>query len=346
MNRTAFCLMAIAGLMAFSSCTSEMTEEIAQSDNTSAVFTIGIPSSLGSRAGSYGDGVNASIDKLTYSVFKVTSGEDEASYSYEWLFDETKDYTSIGFGTDIINIPLVKNVTYRIAFCAYSSKCTGGYATFSKGVLTVDYSKCAVNNAEQDMFVKRSEVFTVEGGHEEELTLARPFAQLNWGASDAFAQSLEEYRDKMKVQVKLAPGIVCSELYVVENKATELAAEGDELLELPQFNFASIPSQDNVAFPVANSYKPYNMVAMHYLLVKPADNPTGKVKLEFRGGLQDIDVSVDNAPLMANYRTNIYGDLLTSPGVFGISLDSAFGDGGDSNHENPTIDVKNPTTTE
>lgn len=49
MNRSALCQMAIAGLMAFSSCTSEMTEELAQSENANAVFTLQLPEALGTR---------------------------------------------------------------------------------------------------------------------------------------------------------------------------------------------------------------------------------------------------------------------------------------------------------
>lgn len=343
MNRTAFGLMAIAGLMAFSSCSSEMTEEVAQGDNATAVFTLKLPSALGSRAGSYGDEVSASIDKLTYSVFKVVGGEDENSYEYQWIFDETKDYTSIGFGTEILNIPLVKNVTYRIAFCAYSSKCTSGYASFSKGDLKVDYNKCAVNDVEQDMFVSRSVVFDITSGHSETINLTRPFAQLNWGASDAFVPSLDEYRNSMTVQVKIDPGLLCSKLNVLTNKGTKLEDDGfeEETVDLSQFYFKDIPSADEVSFPVENTAKPYTMVAMHYLLVGP-DEATGNVKMEFREGLNDVDVSVANAPLYTNFRTNIFGDLLTTPGVFTLSMDQAFGSADDPDapgEQNPTITV-------
>lgn len=336
MNRTALGLMAVAGLMAFSSCTSDVTDEMSQSDNNMAVFTLEMPMALGSRAGSYGDGIMANITKIKYSVFKVDGEGDDASYT--WMFDETKDYTAIGYGKEILNISLLKNVSYKIAFCAYSIVSPSGFATFNKGVITVDYTKNKVNHVEQDLFVGSSETFSVNGGHTEEINLSRPFAQVNWGASDVNSPALDDYRDNMTAQVKIAKDMLCSKYDVITGEKTAVESE-DDFVELSTFNLNTIPDSSDVAFPVSIPYKSHSLVAMYFLLVP--ETAAGTMKMEFRGGVQDVDVEVNNAPLQANYRTNIYGDLLTTPGVFDLSLESAFGNTDESgNISDPTVIIE------
>lgn len=77
---------------------------------------------------------------------------------------------------------------------------------------------------------------------------------------------------------------------------------------------------------------------MHYLLVDPQNGANGSVSMQFEGGPTSISASVNSTPLAANYRTNIYGDLFTTPEQIKISMNTSFA-GVDENINDVDIDV-------
>ena len=170
--------------------------------------------------------------------------------------------------------------------------------------MTVDYSNVKSNDENLDAFYTVQEI-KVDGNATVNVKLTRPFAQLNIGASDFGLAANANYVPQTSY-VKVP-------VYTTLNLATGEVVETDPAVKT--FAYATIPSQDEV-FPVDNDK--YDYLAMNYLLV--GENET--VDIEFGHSAldaQSVDFSnlensrkVGSVPLKRNYRTNIYGKLLTS----------------------------------
>lgn len=322
MNRTAYCLLAIAGLLTLPSCSSEMPEDISPISEISenVEFRIEIPTELGSRAGFYGEGVRVDIDMLIYSLFEVQNpGKD--SENLECISDYNKAITSINYGIDAVHMHLLKGHTYMVTFFACNSG-NDEFVRYSQGSVKVDYSKDMANEKQFDVFVGRSAIFTVHEGYTEVVRLTRPFAQLNWGAADFQDPSLDKYRERMTAQVKISAGMLYNKFNVATGKVEEPVQKETTF---PIFNLENCPDANEVAFPVANGDTQYQLLNMHYVLVGD-DGSTGKIVMQLKGGPKDADISVENAPLVRNCRTNVYGNFFTSHTVVKMEVQSEYND--------------------
>ncbi|MBR5248966.1 MAG: hypothetical protein IKV28_00055, partial [Bacteroidales bacterium] len=152
----------------------------------------------------------------------------------------------------------------------------------------------AVSNAEnRDAFFKYH-TFTVTGAQTETIELKRPFAQLNIGTADYAASTSAGYTPtKSAVTVK--------NVYSTLNLATG-EVDGSTVAT---FGLANIKKDET--FPVAgNQY-----LAMNYLLVASTKSLV-EVEFTYTDGSNAKTRTVGSVPVQRNYRTNLYGNLLTS----------------------------------
>lgn len=206
----------------------------------------------------------------------------------------------------------MKGKSYQVAFFADNEE--NKFVTCTDGVLAVDYSKAQSNTANEDAFVGKSEVFVVDNdGYAETVTLKRPFAQLNWGTDDLDAESVKAIINNLKANVTVADPLYT--IYTI--LSGEYDGQNSGNVSFPQIAMNNLPSE---TFPNVHDFKTYDLIAMNYLLT---NQQTLDVTLDFDNGIQ---VSVPNAPVNTNYRTNIYGSLLTAPGSFNIVVDNKFED--------------------
>lgn len=197
--------------------------------------------------------------------------------------------------------------------------------------MSVDYDKIKVNDEEQDVFVAAKDVFNVEnGGNRIEVTLTSPFAQLNWGSSDLFEDCIKDDLEDYKVKVNLSGCQICDSYNLITGVMNVVSK--DSSLDLDSFTLGNYSKDAD--FPVSDDY---TLIAMHYLLIDNNASTTGTVKLEIKNALTEIAISVSNAPLQNNCRTNIYGALVSSPGEFSVDYENSFN--GDSSYGNPNISV-------
>lgn len=170
--------------------------------------------------------------------------------------------------------------------------------------MSVDYSKVNNNSDNCDAFFKK-ETITVSGNQSVDVKLTRPFAQVNIGTDDfdaAKASGLEVTQTE-----------VVAKAFATLNLATgEVADEADRT-----FTMKAIPTASDGEFPVAGGYK---YLSMDYLLVG-ADKATVDVAFNY-GGPQSRTFT--NVPVQRNYRTNIYGSLLTNTTDFNVVIEPAF----------------------
>lgn len=252
-------------------------------DETSVVaFNLSTPE-ISTRA--YGDGTNATV--LQYAVYDA--------YGIE-LTDLTKTDGTIDNLSATVNLQLTTGNTYSIIFWAAAPNAPYE-VNFANKEMTVDYNNDnVVSNSENLDAFYAYHTFEVTGvqGQTESVSLMRPFAQLNIGTSDyAISQKAGYVPTKSSVTVK--------QVY------STLNLEDGEVSNPIDAVFKMNTIDRNEVFPVAgNEY-----LAMNYLLV-PADNNLVDIEFAHTNGSKEKTYTVAAVPVQRNYRSNIYGDILTS----------------------------------
>ena len=207
---------------------------------------------------------------------------------------------------------LVTGQTYTFVFWAQADNAPYTYDTEAK-TITVNYASAAGNDESRDAFYNVLPNVKIEGAYTASVQLARPFAQLNFGAAD-----YEEAK---------AAGLTVTDATVtLTHAATSLnllkgTTTGDETVT---FAKAALPENANLTA----GGKDYKYVAMDYVLVGKATKTLSDVTLTLTAtGAPSTtpEFTYSNVPLQANYRTNIVGNLFTSPAEVQIEITPGFG---------------------
>ena len=212
------------------------------------------------------------------------------------------------------NTRLVTGQTYTFVFWAQAGNAPYTYNTAAK-TITVDYTSAAGNDESRDAFYNVLPNVKIEGAYTASVQLSRPFAQLNFGAAD-----YEEAK---------AAGLTVKDATVtLTHAATSLnllkgTTAGDETVT---FAKAALPADPNANLTAGG--KNYKYVAMDYVLVGKSAKTLSDVTLTLTAaGTQSTtpEFTYSNVPLQANYRTNIVGNLFTSPAEVQIEITPGFG---------------------
>lgn len=300
-----------AMLLGTTSCSKDMEPQL--SDGT-VQFKVELPGNIDSRAIS--DGKTAiKLDVACY---------DAQGNVLSNLNPEVSDFNE---RVATVTVKLVKGQTYNFAFFAHA---VGAPYAFSAGsklsecnfTVTDNYTGTAcVSNAEsRDAFYGILEDYSVTPDVTE-VTLTRPFAQLNFGADDLEAAE--------------AAGIIPSQSMVtVKQVATSFnlstgKAATDGAVDAT-FNLAALPGE-TLTVEGTN----YDWMAMNYFLV-PGDEANVDVKMTVKTNKADVEVPVTSVPVKKNHRTNIVGSLFTQDANFKVIIEPAF-DTPDNNVNYPEI---------
>ena len=298
------CKLAIfALLLSTASCSDEQFAGDLTGGETTVTFNAQLPSGLQTRTA--GDGKTATT--LSYAVYEqgettpVITSEDEVTFV-------NKQAT--------LSLKLAKGKTYDFIFWAdaYGKNDPKNPYTvdFGKQTLTVNYDNALSNDESRDAFFGTANV-TVKGAVSENITLKRPFAQLNIGTNDmAAAQTAGLKTEALQSSVKVS-GIFKSMNLMTGIPDPSTSTE-------VTFGLNDIPDE---SFTVDG--RTFHYLALNYLLVS---DQKGLVKCEFTctdGAGATIDTrTIDNVPVQRNYRTNIFGSLLTGSVDLGITIDPNF----------------------
>ena len=286
-----------AAALLVTSCNDEMDNGLKTGNEGTVTFTAQLPSEMGTRA--FADGLTAK--HLQYAVYEAGQ-----STPLKVFGDET---TVVGEAEMVdlkksVTLQLTSGKSYDVIFWADAT--TDSPYTFNPATqkVSVDYSKVNNNSDNCDAFFKK-ETITVSGNQSVDVKLTRPFAQVNIGTDDfdaAKASGLEVTQTE-----------VVAKAFATLNLATgKVADEADRT-----FTMKAIPTASDGEFPVAGGYK---YLSMDYLLVG-ADKATVDVAFNY-GGPQNRTFT--NVPVQRNYRTNIYGSLLTNTTDFNVVIEPAF----------------------
>ena len=269
-------MSAVAMLFA-TSCQDDMNLPGNVGETTTVAFNVATPQ-ISTRA--YSDGATATV--LQYAVYDETGAE---------LTDLTKLDATIK-GSAEVKLQLTTGNKYTVVFWAEAEDAPYHFDPESKTV-TVDYDGAVSNDENRDAFFG-SQTFTVTGAQTQTIELRRPFAQLNIGTSDYAAAKNAGYEPKYSM--------VTVPVYTTLNLSTG-EVDGQVTKE---FAYNAIPT--NETFPVAGN----DYLAMNYLLVG-AEKETVDIIFNCKDA-NDAEKTrtVGSVPVQRNYRTNIYGQLLTS----------------------------------
>ncbi len=300
--------MAMAALMlATTSCQKEGVDE-PQGEYANVTFTAQLPSGINQRAKAngprkaYSDGKTATT--LHYAVYE--DGKTEPLAVCNGATEGTATFAN-GSLTTTVTLKLPTDKQYDIIFFAQSDNAPYEFSA-EKHNFTIDYTKVKANDENLDAFYAK---YDYDGTTtDNQVTLKRPFAQLNIGTDD-----LDTYNQG-------------------ETKLTETAVTvtgvGDalDLLNGTVSNLTTRTFATN-AIPTEGFVKEgYKYLAMDYLLV---NNEQTLVDVTLNSNAKETVGTYTNVPVQRNYRTNIFGSLLTNASNFNVTIDPNYDGNNDFN---------------
>ena len=298
MKKTLYSSLALGAVMALASCASDEPLGNRQNDG-SVTFTVALPE-MGTRA--FGDAGTINCNELLYTVY-------DAEGNNIILPTETKTAFGQGVLTDNVTLQLVANQEYKIVFYAHNNG--SQFSTYTDGKLTVDYTKANINSEIDDAFYV-AYPFTADGTAKT-VTLTRPFAQLNIGTDDLGEAAVQNILANITSTLTVSQGLKNS----MDLIAGTTSVEGT--LDDVTFTPAGAPAV-NTDFPVTG----YSNLLSVYLLV-PAEQDMIDATYVLKNGEKEIrTLNLAATPVRMNYRTNVYGSLLTTQNNFNVEINPAF----------------------
>ncbi len=302
--------LAICALAAltFASCQKENAD--GNMDDQSSVVSINLTSPLmGTKAFADGNTVNT----VHVHVYKVDASGN-LSYIAPTTGSPTKEVTMTG-GSATYSARLVTGQKYTFVFWAdyqadgYTSPYT--YDAVNQ-TISVNYN-AACNDEKRDAFYAVIPNVTITGAYSHSVTLKRPFAQVNFGVTTA------DYDAAVAAGVTVnGAAVKCTKAANAINLLNDkTSGEVDAT-----FATATLPSETLTA---ANTS--YKYVAMNYVLVGKDAKTLSDITLTLNatGAASGTpEYTYTNIPLQGNYRTNIVGELFTSPANINITVDKNF----------------------
>lgn len=303
---------AVLAVLAVAACQKENLGEVAPDGREAEVKLTLTSPQIGTK--SYADG--QTVNKVFVHVYQQDAAGNlkyiaPAAAGESATPSQVVDMTS---GVAKYSTRLVTGQKYTFVFWAeYRDAASPSPYTYDPETktVTVNYAGVAGNDESRDAFYNVLPNVKIEGAYTASVQLSRPFAQLNFGAAD--------YKEAK------AAGLTVTDATVeLTHAATSLnlidgTTAGDETVT---FASAALPN----AILTAGG-KDYKYVAMDYVLVGKSAKTLSDVTITLTAtGTQSATprFTYSNVPLQANYRTNIVGNLFTSPAEVQIEVTPGF----------------------
>lgn len=346
MRKLIYSALAAIGLLLSPSC-SDDNEVVNGSGNEALVsFTVNLADGIQTKAIS--DGTTAKT--LHVKVF------DKYGNLVEGISEQTYTITD---KTAAVTLDLVKGKTYSFLFWAQCE--TAPYTINDDGSITISYTNAASNEEERDAFVATEKNLTVTGSFTKQVDLHRPFAQLNFltTADDikgaVTGNILPGGGQGLKTKVKLSKAATTLHPFtntVSGETSVVFTEEAVPFTVTPDATNGYTVSAENGNTVRINDQKQtvtdgpgtdYYYLATNYFLVAAGDGTANSGRdtqalvdatLMIEGAEGD-GLTVTNVPAKWNYRTNIYGDLLTASNKFNVIIEPGYKD----ENDNPNEDI-------
>lgn len=322
MKKVLFSTVAMSALMLMAtSCADDQTSDLKASAESTVTITAQLPGDMGTRA--FADGTKAT--ELHYAVYEK---DTKTRLAVCKKADGTKGQlegtaTMTGLQTTI-SLQLTTGKEYDFVFWADAPGDNVYTFNSEKQTVTVNYANAENNTDNLDAFFGQKKALMVSGNISISQELRRPFAQINIGTDDFDAAAAAGYT------------VSESTIGVATYKTLNLLSEEVSDPVTATFVKKPIPTEDS-KFSV-NS-KDYKYLSMSYVLV-PKDKETVDIAFDYTL----TNRTFTNVPVQRNYRTNIYGSLLTNTADFNVVIAPGFNDP-DYNHNVITVSTQTELAT-
>ena len=336
-----FGLFALATMLFTASCQEEDIAGINAGNSDVVTFAVNMKQTATTRAAALA-GRGAQADKLYYGVYEKVGEKWELIPAISAAQEEGNlDPATITPGTPTqVEIKLAKQKDYSVIFWATNNSNNVCDVDWANRTMTMKTTGATANNEANDAFWAY-ETVVLNGAVAKTVDLYRPFAQLNIGASKA------DFKAAHDAQVDVNQSqIVLKKVANTFNMETGAASGKADVVLTYAYN--AIPDSTAWKFPVAG----HEYLAFGYVLVDTA-KALVDVELAYndaKGGAYNS--AFTSVPVQRNYRTNIYGNLLSNSADYDVNLKPELGEedtniqvwDGES-MDAPAIDDENKTVT-
>lgn len=322
MKKLLYAAIAAIGLLLSPACSNE--DEL--SNEALISFNVGVENGMQTKT--IADGSTATV--LRVRVFE--DGTTEGTIKELTAFQQ--DFTDFNGTKDNIEFSLLKGKNYYFLFWAEANQTTSPYKINNNGTITVSYDNAFCNDEKRDAFVG---VYScvAQTTINQSITLKRPFAQLNFLTTEKDIQAAAAGKIVADPIAGLQTQVVINKAANTLNPFTgEISGEVRNIT----FKHAAVPftisnstsnltadyytvTATNGTFNVGGEERHY--LATNYFLTKEVADVEATMTVK---DAQGEGLTVPSIPVNKNYRTNIYGDLLTKPGQFSVSISAGFDD--------------------
>ena len=287
MKKILFASAAAVSSLLMVSCSSEDMPNV-QGDESVVAVTVELPDGLQTR---YGEGTTAT--HLTYAVYE--HGKQQPLEVCTGTADpKVGSATMVGLKTTL-SLRLTTGKSYDFVFWADAPESVYTFDVEGQTV-TADYGTAA-NQEALDAFFCAKTNYTVAGDATISAQLRRPFAQINILTDDLAANKNAGFdTQKSSLKVKDVPNTLNLLTGVTSGEAEEVTFAPDVL-----------PTGT-----VTINDKAYQYVGMNYILVPSAKTVRDMEFTVYSATDESQSFTFGSVPTQRNYRTNIYGSLLTN----------------------------------
>lgn len=322
-------LFSLAVLLLMGSCAKDDPFSIDSGDKVIVKFTAQLPGYIQSRA--IGDKDVA--DELFFWVFDENNHELSALRQHNISFNNQ--------GEASVEVPLTPGHSYSFAFWAQNKECKV-YDPNNSNYINIDYygteGPIVANDDYRDAFYALEKNITVSSEGEmveREITLRRPFSQLNYGISrEAFDAIKDAGIDLTNAKAKVYVSKAFMKFGLLEGEPIEQSDNYDyvefELNVMPD----GIPNDllQNIWWEDPDGensgYRNYVWLSFNYFLttVKDPSLIDTYIEIETTDGQTFRSPDFTNKTVQGNKRTNIVTDFFTEDATFNVVIDQNFDD--------------------
>lgn len=361
MKKIIYAAIAAIGLWLSPGCSNE-EELLGSGDEAQVSFTVNLADGIQTKAADDQIAQGLKAKNLVVGVFEK-NGEEYQEVAIRHKEDNAFSVQGGKIKANV-NFKLMKGKSYSFIFWAQSQNVKDNLPTSPYYNLTdlqdiqVSYDGATANDEDRDAFLGVVKDYLVTGNFTKDVELKRPFAQLNFMVT-------EEELNKAK-----AAGLTTIEkssitLSQVASKLQPLKGTVSDYQENVTFAAANVSINMNDITASANKQTlpkydgttdtdTYYYLATTYLLVAAgttdAEN-SGKDRATLTSanmkiaGAEGNGLTANSVPVQWNYRTNIYGPLLTAPGTFNVEIEEDFAGDYNEYQESVTVNTINEVAT-
>lgn len=314
MNKNLFKTFAIAAMAVLAGACAKEQVGSADGETVEMTFNVDVPETAITTKG-LSDA--AQVDELVFQVF-LTGTKGENKHYENKPVPELTQVVPVVDKKATVKVNLVKGQKYSYAFWA-QSKGTGYYDTSDLRAVKMITDKVKANDPNMDAFYGFVEGNTASKSYSERIPLYRALAQVNFGAKTL---------DRSDALQATASSVTLSKVPDIFHPFWKTSETSEGKGEITYANNAVV-SNEKLAIGDKTNKTEYNYLATVYVLANKADPMLidASATITLSNG-RTTKVSVPNAPIQVNFRTNILGDLLNVDGVWNITVDKEF-KGGD-----------------